>query len=167
MKIMFDTVLGISDLMVEQLEKQPSLELIELKNILANFTTDVIGNIAFGLEMNSISDPDAMFRKMGKRIFKSDDRNFQLRVFFLTTFRTLGRKLGMSIIPKEVSEFFLRTLRETVDYRLKNKIQRNDMMDMLLRLIDDGTGGEGKLTFNEIAAQCFVFFNAGKCFELN
>lgn len=113
----------------------------------------MIGNIAFGLEMNSIKDPDAMFRKMGKKIF-TGGANFQIKALLLTSFRTLGRKLGITILPKDVSEFFLSTIRETVDYRLKNKIQRNDVMDLLIKLKDNGTKEEGKITFNELAAQC-------------
>lgn len=39
MKMMFDTVLNISDLMVSHLKSEPNLEMIEMKNVLANFTT--------------------------------------------------------------------------------------------------------------------------------
>lgn len=102
--------------------------------------------------MNSIKDPDAMFRKMGKKIFTQG--NVQIRAFLLTSFRNLGRKLHMRFLPKDVSDFFLTTIRETVDYRLENKIERNDVMDLLLKLKDNGIKEEGKITFNELAAQC-------------
>lgn len=114
---------------------------------------DVIGNIAFGLEMNSIKDPDAMFRKMGKKIFNSG-ANIQFRLFLLTSFRNLARKLHMRFLPKDISDFFLSTVRETVEYRQKNDIQRNDVMDLLLKLKDNGMKEEGKISFNELAAQC-------------
>lgn len=39
MKMMFNTLLEISDLMVSQLKTEPNLEMIEMKNVLANFTT--------------------------------------------------------------------------------------------------------------------------------
>lgn len=65
----------------------------------------------------------------------------------------------MRFLPKDISDFFLETIRETVDYRLENNIQRNDVMDLLLKLKDNGTKEEGKITFNELAAQCKVFNN--------
>jgi cytochrome P450 family 6 len=106
--------------------------------------------------MNSIKDPDAIFRRMGKKIFDQND-NIQFKAFFLTSFQDLGRKLHMRFLPKDVSDFFLNTIRETVDNRLKNNIQRNDVMDLLLKLKDNGTREEGKISFNELAAQCKIF----------
>ena len=39
MKMMFETVLKIADSMVSQLKTEPNLEMIEIKNVLGNFTT--------------------------------------------------------------------------------------------------------------------------------
>lgn len=161
MKMMFETVVKIADIMNTQLEKDATADMVEMKETLAKFTTDVIGNVAFGLEMNSIQDPDAMFRKMGKKIF-TQDPNMQIKILLMTSFKTLARKLRMKFLPAEVAEFFLSSIKETVDYRLKNNIRRNDVMDLLIKMLDDGKGDEEKITFNELAAQCFVFFFAGK-----
>lgn len=87
---------------------------------------------------------------------------------------------------KDVSEFFLRAFRESMEYRETNNIRRNDFMDLLMQLktkgrledVDDKEGknwpsyekleliacypAEGsKLTFEEAAAQAFAFFAAG------
>lgn len=160
MKMMFDTVLEIADIMKVKLEKDSLSEMVEVKETLAKFTTDVIGNVAFGLEMNSIKDPDSMFRKMGKKVFKQD-LNLQIKIFMMTSFKWLARKLHMKFLPDDVQDFFLKTIRDTVEYRQKNKIERNDVMNLLMKLLDNGKGEEGKITFNEMAAQCFVFFIAG------
>lgn len=162
MKMMFETVIAVADLMKKQFDKDAEAGIIEVKNSLANFTTDVIGNVAFGLEMNSISNPDAKFRQMGKKVFDLDG-NVQFKIIFLNSFMTLARKLRMTLFSAEVANFFVTTIRETVNYRQEKKIQRNDVMNLLMNLLDDGTNKEGTISFNELAANCFVFFFAGKC----
>ncbi len=163
MKMMFETVTDIADIMQKQFDKDSKSGMVEVKETLAKFTTDVIGNVAFGLEMNSINDPDAEFRKMGKKIFQMD-ANTQIKIILMTTFRTLARKLRMTLFPAEVADFFVKTIRETVTYRQENNIQRNDVMNLLIDLLDNGKKQEGKISFNELAANCFVFFFAGTIF---
>ena len=69
----------------------------------------------------------------------------------------------MKLVPDDVSAFFLKNIRETVDYRQENKIERNDFMDLMLKIKNKSKdSGEEEITFNELAAQCFVFFVAGK-----
>lgn len=166
MKMMFETVVKIADVMEKQFAKDSDVSgTVEVKESLAKFTTDVIGNVAFGLEMNSINDPDAPFRTMGKKIFQLG-ANTQIKILLMTTFRTLARKLHMTFFPKEVADFFLSTIRDTVNYRQVNNIQRNDVMNLLIDLLETSEEKvEGKISFNELAANCFVFFFAGK-FEL-
>lgn len=164
MKMMFETVLQIADIMQKQFDKDSESGLVEIKETLAKFTTDVIGNVAFGLEMNSISDPDAEFRNMGKKIFQVD-ANMQIKILLMTSFRTLARKLRMTLFPKEVADFFVKTIRKTVNYRRQENIQRNDVMNLLMNLLDNGKNEEGKISFNELAANCFVFFFAGELFD--
>lgn len=162
MKMVFTTMLDIAERMTSHLKAEHvNSDIIEMKEVLAKFTTDVIGNIAFGLEMNSIKDPESMYRKMGRKVFKTAS-NMQIKILFLTAFQTLGRKLRMRFFDNEVSDFFLQTIRETVDYRVKNRIQRNDVIDLLIKMWDHDKPQEEKITFNDLAAQCFVYFVAGE-----
>lgn len=134
--------------------------MIEVKNHLANFTTDVIGNIAFGLEMNAIEDPNSRFRVMGRKLF-APENNFFLKALFLTSFRYLGRKLHMKLLPQDVSDFFLGSIRENLNYRIDNKIERNDFFNMMVKMYQGESKESGHVSFNELAANCFIFFNAG------
>lgn len=47
--MMFETVLKLSELMISQLVNEPNLEMIEMKNVLGNFTTVKIIVISYFL----------------------------------------------------------------------------------------------------------------------
>lgn len=123
--------------------------------MLSKFTTDVIGNVIFGLELNTMNDPKSKFRAMGKKVFES---SYTLIVKFLfgTTFSNLARILRVRIFDVEMTDFFTMIIKENVEYRLENKINKNDFMDLLLKLYVNG-----KLTLNEMTANSFLFFLAG------
>lgn len=155
MKMMFHTVLDISNQLVAYVKQHPD-DVVEVKEVLARFTTDVIGNVAFGLESNSLKDPNSTFRKMGLKFFNFDRRR-QLKAFAVVSNKTIAKVLKISLTPKDVSDFFIATIRDTVNYRRKNKIERKDFLDLLMKV---NNGGKS-LTLNEMTAQSFVFWIAG------
>ncbi|XP_059610502.1 cytochrome P450 6a8-like [Phlebotomus argentipes] len=166
MKMMHSTIIAVAKEFQNYLEPiaQKNQEL-EIKDVLSRFTTDVIGNCAFGIECNSLKEPDTEFRQIGKLVFQFTPLEF-LRVFFLAVFQDLGRNLKMKINKPQVSEFFMRLLKETTEYREQNKIKRNDFLDLLLQIKNTGKleGDDtdlGKMSFEELAAQTFLFFIAG------
>lgn len=116
MKVMFHTVLDISNQLVAYMKKQD--DVVEVKEVLAKFTTDVIGSVAFGLESNALNDPNSTFRKMGLKFFNFDRRR-QLKILAAMSFQTIAKSLKIKLTPKDVSDFFIGTIRDTVDYRKK------------------------------------------------
>uniref|UniRef100_A0A182PYW8 Uncharacterized protein n=1 Tax=Anopheles epiroticus TaxID=199890 RepID=A0A182PYW8_9DIPT len=162
MKMVFSTIVAtgkqFQDFMLASVQGQTELE---LKDLLARYTTDVIGTFAFGIECNSVHNPDAEFRVMGKKFF-TRPRNI-LQQFLMNAFPRVARLVGIRSILPEVSDFFMNVVRDTITYRVANNVQRNDFMDILIRMRSDSDikSDDGTLTFNEIAAQAFVFFIAG------
>ncbi|XP_017126250.1 probable cytochrome P450 6a14 [Drosophila elegans] len=143
--------------------------IVEIKDLCARFTTDVIGSCAFGLECNSLQDPNAEFRNKGREIFVRR-RHSQLVQAFLFTNAKLAKKLRLKVFPDDITDFFMSAVKSTVDYRLKNGIKRNDFVDQLieLRAEDQEAAKKGQgidlshgLTLEQMAAQAFVFFVAG------
>lgn len=161
MKIMFSTVVEVGERFKDCLrEKCHENSEVEIKDLLARFTTDVIGTCAFGIECNSLKDPNAEFKNMGEKAFRPRYPSFVQ--FLVVGMKNLSRRLHLRIMHDDVSEFFLNMVYKTVEYREKNNITRNDFMDLLIKLKNDTNSADG-LTLNEIAAQAFLFF-LGKCF---
>ncbi|XP_044760428.1 probable cytochrome P450 6a14 [Coccinella septempunctata] len=173
MKMMFETVLdctkGIEKVMDKQIGKP-----VHIKEIAARFTTDVIGSCAFGIECNSLENPDCEFRRKVGVFFKEDF--FQsLKYIMMGVFPKLMRMLNVQFFPKETSDFFMNLTRETIEYREKNDVRRKDFMDVMIqlkntgRIIDDDqkrsnenvSEEENEITIGVIAAQCLIFFAAG------
>jgi len=159
-KFMYPTMVAVGHEFIRVLgnEVKNSKE-VDMKEFLGRFTTDIIGSCAFGLECNSLVDPEAEFRKMGRKIF-AQPRVSRKIAFVLTSFKGLAKFLNVGIMRKEISEFFMKNVKETVEYREKNNIYRNDFMDLLIKLKNSDKEDE-RLTLNEIAAQSLVFFAAG------
>lgn len=133
---------------------------IEISEYLAQFTTDVIGTCAFGIECNSLNNPRAVFRKMCRKIFK-EPRHSMKTVFVMAVFQNFCRFMRMKTHTDDVLEFFMNIVQETIEYRELNKIERSDFMDILIKMRGTENHKSKHLTFNEIASQVFVFFAAG------
>ncbi|XP_073811907.1 cytochrome P450 6a9-like [Musca autumnalis] len=168
MKFMFPIVTKVGNEFIEVLDKMVEKDgsVVEVKDLMARFTTDVIGTCAFGIECSSLKDPNAEFRVMGKK-FLVELRHNRLVIAFMATFVDLARKLHLKQTPDDVEAFFMRIVRETVEYREKNNIRRNDFMDMLIdlknkKLMKSEHGDDlTNLSLEQITAQASFFFNAG------
>ncbi|KAH8252674.1 hypothetical protein KR032_001203, partial [Drosophila birchii] len=173
-KHMSGVIVEVSHHLVDTMDKTVKAAVVdggdvEIKELCARFTTDVIGSCAFGLECNSLKDPNAEFRAMGRALFERR-RHPQLVQAFLFTNAKLGRILRMKVLPDDLTEFFMSTVRNTVAYRQKNNVKRNDFIDQLIQLKaeNEEAARKGKgidlshgLTLEQMAAQAFVFFVAG------
>lgn len=135
---------------------------VDVKEIAANFTTDVIGSCVFGIQMNSMTDENAVFRKMGNKIFQVTLKG-KINRLLQTSYKRLYKLLKLSTFSKELTDFFINIFKETVDYREKNNVQRNDFIDLLIELKNSGETIDDEIVFDDrlLAAQAFVFFAAG------
>lgn len=166
LKMMCPTIITVAERFRECMEKCSTEDPeVEMKDLLARFTTDVIGTCAFGIDCNSLADPEVEFRKMGNKMFEIPALRI-FKFFFISTFKNLARKLHVKSVPEDVSAFFFKVVRETIAYREKSHVQRNDFMNLLMQLKEKGEleGSEekvGTLSLNEVVAQAFVFFLGG------
>ncbi|KAF2896690.1 hypothetical protein ILUMI_09487 [Ignelater luminosus] len=182
MKMMFQTLVNCSDHLVKVIDEYiEEKEAINIKEVVARFTTDVIGSCAFGIECNSLKNPNSDFRKYGRMIFDLTAWGGLVRQIAVGWPKLLVY-LKIRTFRKDVADFYTNIVKETVNYREKNNIIRKDFMHLLIQLknnvkISENNVGELKnnsqsdtninrnnsnaITMNELLAQAFVFFAAG------
>lgn len=133
---------------------------IPCREICAQYTTDVIGSCAFGIEMNALAADNSEFREMGRKIFQTNLKSVirdRLR-----DYPFLLNLLGPFVVDRDVEDFFTRITKESIDYRMQHNFKRHDFIDALVELKKNPQKiGDEPLTDIFLAAQAFVFFAAG------
>lgn len=152
MKMMFPIVASKADRMIEFLS---SKSVVEMKEVFGSFTTESIVSVAFGLEVNSYDNLNEPFRK-GVQAVVNPSFVQNIKNILVFTSERIARFLNLTVNSKETIDFFMNTVRETLEYRERNKVERNDFFQLIM----DMKKNEG-LSFEEMTANCFLFFLAG------
>lgn len=167
MKMMFPTLVECAVSLEEAVSKIcEQKKVLDAKEILACYTTDVIGSCAFGLDCQSFKDENSPFRMYGKMIFQSN-RLRSIKRILNFAFPNLSKYLGSRLVKKEVSDFFVQVVADTVRYRETNNVTRSDFMQLLIDVRNgkehkqERNGEEKLLTIEQMAAQAFAFFATG------
>lgn len=97
-----------------------------------------------------------------------------LRNFLFFIYPGLFPILRLKTVDDDVEAFFLNLVKQNIEFREKNNVTRKDLFQLLLQLRNTGqiqadgiwdtkvnSTGIKQLTFNEMAAQAWVFFLAG------
>lgn len=163
MKMMFDNVLDLSESMVDHLKIREGI--VDMKDVAMRFTTDVIGSVAFGLDLNSQNEVDSEFQKMGLQLVRQSKFNI-LKFFILAVNWKWTQYFPFRKFSKQINDFFMKLVKDAIDYREANNIKRNDFLNLLIQMLDknkvgDEKSSERKLTLNEVVAQCFIFYIGG------
>jgi len=134
MKMMFQTFVDCGQELGSILDKcATNEEVIEINDILARYSTDIISSCAFGIQCNCLKNPDAEFRQWGRKIFAPSFRNAILG-FFIQIYPSVLKVLRLVHVDPKVSKYFRSMVEETVNYRERNNITRNDFMQLLIQI---------------------------------
>lgn len=119
----------------------------------------MIATTAFGLKVNSLNNPEAEFRKTGRKIFaQSLYRNFEIiSMFFMPE---IVKPLHLKFMSKECSDYLRKTLWEVILERERSGIKRNDLIDLLVELrqsylesTDKGVVGKVKINIKFVCIE--------------
>ncbi|XP_049816477.1 probable cytochrome P450 6a14 [Schistocerca nitens] len=152
----------------------PAGSVVEVRELIARYSTDVIASCAFGIDVDSQHNPEAEFRQWRRRFFKPSLRTYlsQALGFSNPKLRTL---LPVAFTPKDFTEYFTRVVDETVKHREETGVIRKDFLQLMTQLknngyVDDSFSITGQpkteqksktLTTKEVAAQAWMFLIAG------
>ncbi|XP_034952670.1 cytochrome P450 6k1-like [Chelonus insularis] len=168
LKKMFELMVEIgNDLSthMENLHLEGEGKTLEMKELAAKFTTDMIATTAFGVKANSLNDPNAEFRQCGRKIFETSlYRNFELTAIFFAP--SLVKPLNLQFMSKEGADFLRNTMSSVINERERSGFKRNDLIDLLVELKNNAKNDSAfknlfDFSGDNLVAQAAVFFNGG------
>lgn len=134
LKTMHQTLIDCSESLIGILDPYAeSGEPFEAREVMGNFTTEVIGHCAFGLEMNALKNPNSEFRKMGREFFRP---SFLSRLRFIVR-QVCPRMLSLlrwKQVPQNVEQFFINVIKETMAVREASALEVHDFLQLLINL---------------------------------
>lgn len=101
----------------------------DMKTMMMRLANDIIGSTAFGIQINTMKNPENEFYKMGKEIAYSIQG---IRTLFLIGFPKIALLLKLKILTDRHDSFFRNVIHNTIEERQKKNIVRNDMLNLLL-----------------------------------
>lgn len=148
MKYMFSLVGECAEELVEEVGQHVCNEdqIIDVKDFCTRYTIEVISSCAFGLKTNSIRNRESTFKIMAHRIFA---RSISGRISLMTRsiFPWFKKVFKLQVVNKSVKEFFYKLTEDNVEYRKSSSVDRNDFLQLLIRMQDDekSTVQDGKI----------------------
>lgn len=175
LKAMFATLVKSGSTLQSFLENVANSNgLLNIKEISSSYAINVIASVAFGIEVDTINDPNNEFRVCGRTITTPTLKGSLSKIMILMMPK-LASIFGVRFDDLSVEQFIVSVVKQNLEYRERNNVSRKDFFQLLIQLRNSGTvelddewetiikgdDSEKLLTLNEMAAQVFIFFFAG------
>lgn len=146
---------------------------IDARDLMARYTTDVIGACAFGIDTASLTDKNSSYRKLGVKIF-----SFDLMRCILVLIKVLMPETARYVhLFGDVEQDVIDIVTSILKQRKYEPSDRHDFIDLLIeckkqgvisgesieKIGSDGSPERVSIEMDEVlmAAQVFVFFAGG------
>ena len=94
--------------------------------------TDIIGTVAFAMSFNSLTDPEAEFRKQEREMFKGGLKSYEmLAIFFVPAFRLF---VNAKFFSDKGTNFLRNAFWYVINERIKTGIKRTDLIDIFIEI---------------------------------
>lgn len=156
LKLMFPLMRDVGDQLTKTLaeETRQAGGELDLCELLHRYVVDLIGTVAFGINCNCLANENAEFLSMSRSVFSMSPAQF-LRVILLAIHPKLGNLLPFKLVYNKVHGFFMDLMRDTVEFRERNNVVRNDFVSLMMQARDrDADLADNiKMTTEVMAAQ--------------
>lgn len=160
---------------------------IEMKDFFSRYTNDVIASCAFGIKVNSFTDPANEFYVSGRKIMNFGSFSMIIRMFLLNKLPSIARLFKLQFSEMPPAKLFKSMILDTMDMRKIQNIYRPDMINIMMQVregslkhqvedepkneqdgfatVEESDVGRATVTRkwndDEVVAQCLLFFAAG------
>lgn len=134
---------------------QPPIDGLNVKELAAKFTLDVVSNCIFAIDSKTFTDENSIVGKMGKQMTTATT-SMTIYLALISMFPSITKIYKKPFVAKNVEEFFVQIMKDALKYRDDNKIERSDILDHLRTL-----KARKNLSELETAAHSVTFFFDG------
>ncbi|XP_043831281.1 cytochrome P450 3A21-like [Dromiciops gliroides] len=171
LKEMFPLIKHHGDVLVQNIKKKVAKDESEnMKNVFGAYSLDVITSTSFGVDIDSINNPnDPLLVRIKKLLSLSFLSPLFILIMVFPSLVPILNKMNLSLFSKEIVTFLENSVRRIIKDRQKNNSR--DRIDFLQLMIDsqamNDPGSEERnnspkaLTEVEIVAQAVTFLFAG------
>lgn len=168
LKEMFPIIGQYADVLVRNLRKDAEKgKPTTLKDIFGAYSMDVITSTSFGVNIDSLNNPQDPFVQNIKLLLKFNFLDpFILLITFFPWLTPVFEALSISLFPRSVTEFFKKSVKLMKENRLQDKQKhRVDFLQLMINSqnsaeMDNHKGNQG-LSDLELVAQSIIFIFAG------
>ncbi|KAK0045263.1 cytochrome P450 3A24 [Biomphalaria pfeifferi] len=136
---------------------------VELRDLSAAFTLDVIASTGFGLEINTLKNPKNKFATEAQKVINPNPVLFTF-VLFIPELSKFFSTLGFPIVPQKSMVYFAQVVDQIIEERKRDGLNGkvNDFLDLLMNAEKEEEQMEQReLTRSELHAQALLFIFAG------
>lgn len=120
---------------LKDLNDKNASQVYNTKALISKYANDIIATTAFGVEVNTLKDPENEFYKAGL-----DITNFSLlaslKFMGCLQFPKLMKALNIRLISDKSTNFMRHVVTENIEQRKKHQIVRNDFIDLMMKAKD-------------------------------
>uniref|UniRef100_A0A1Y1N4A8 Cytochrome P450 n=1 Tax=Photinus pyralis TaxID=7054 RepID=A0A1Y1N4A8_PHOPY len=160
MKVFFTLMAECSDQFINYFKESGDGVQVEVMDAFTRYTNDVIATCAFGITCNSLKNRDNEFYLMGKDASRFSGVKM-LKFFGYSSCPSIMKLLNIKFFGVDVDAYFRNIIKETLRIRRQEKIERPDMINLLIEAQRNPKNAEHQMTDEDITAQALIFFLAG------